>query len=66
MAESSTRPRKHADGKKLWMKNPQGSWEYRVTVVSATYSTANHRWEYTLNDVNNNPVQGKTKETDLK
>lgn len=62
----SQRPRKHADGSKLWMKNPQGVFEYRVKVVSAIYSTANHRWEYTLNDVNNEPIKGTTKETDLK
>lgn len=38
---------------------------YDVTVVSGTYNTADHRWEYTLKDFAGNPIQGTTKETDL-
>lgn len=63
--QCSQRPRKHADGKSLWKKNGQGIFEFRVKVVSATYNSTNHRWEYTLNDVHNQPIAGTTKETDL-
>ena len=63
--QCSQRPRKHADGKSLWKKNEQGLFEFPVKVVSATYNSTNHRWEYTLKDKDNQPIGGTTKETDL-
>ena len=61
----SQRPRKHANGKKLWMKNPQGIKEWMVTIVSATYNSTSHRWEYTMKDKDDEPIKGTVKERDL-
>lgn len=61
----SQRPRKYANGKKLWMKNSQGIVEWVVTIVSATYNSTSHRWEYTVKDANNQPIKGAVKEKDL-
>ncbi|KAL8903573.1 MAG: hypothetical protein Q9171_007360 [Xanthocarpia ochracea] len=59
------RPRKYADGRELRKKNSKGIFEFHVKVVSATYSTAYHRWEYELQDLNNVEIAGTTKEKDL-
>ncbi|CAO1598752.1 hypothetical protein XANCAGTX0491_002512 [Xanthoria calcicola] len=59
------RPRKYANGKKLWMKNSQGIVEWVVIIVSATYNSTSHRWEYTVKDANNQPIKGTVKEKDL-
>ncbi|KAL8809299.1 MAG: hypothetical protein Q9223_001700 [Gallowayella weberi] len=59
------RKRKYNDGKKLRKKNSQGMFEFDVTIVSAQYDSAKHRWEYTLKDYAGNPIAGTTKETDL-
>ena len=61
----SQRPRKYANGKKLWMKNPQGIKEWMVTIVSATYNSTSHRWEYTVKDKDDEPIKGTVKERDL-
>ncbi|KAL8967088.1 MAG: hypothetical protein Q9183_003075 [Haloplaca sp. 2 TL-2023] len=59
------RDRKYEDGRKLKKKDSQGSFAYDVQVVSAEYDSANHRWNYTLNDHRGDPIPGTTKETDL-
>ncbi|KAL8912469.1 MAG: hypothetical protein Q9172_007501 [Xanthocarpia lactea] len=59
------RPRKYADGRELRKKNSKGILEFHVKVVSARYSTAYHRWEYKLQDLNDVEIVGTTKEKDL-
>ena len=46
-------------------KNSQGLFVYDVTVVSAEYDQANHRWLYTVVDCKGQPIAGHTKEIDL-
>ena len=47
------------------MKNSQGIPEWIVTIVSATYDSINHRWEYTVKDKDSQPIKGTVKERDL-
>lgn len=63
--KSLQRPRKFKDGAKIRKKNDQGIAEYDVTVVSAEYDKVAHKWIYTLNDCDGNPIDGKTAETRL-
>ena len=48
------------------MKNDQGLFVYNVTVFSAEYDLRFHRWMYTVNDFEGKPIDGTTKETDLR
>ena len=48
------------------MKDSQGLFVYTVTVESAIYNSANHRWEYIVRDHEGKLSPGTVKETDLK
>jgi hypothetical protein len=47
------------------MKNPQGIFEFEVTVVTARYDNAEHRWMYTVNDYKGNQLKDEVPEVKL-
>ncbi|KAL2040233.1 hypothetical protein N7G274_007136 [Stereocaulon virgatum] len=64
-SEPQQRARKWPNGKTLMMKNPQGIFEYEVTVVTAKYDNVDHRWLYTLNDYNGEQINEEVPEVKL-
>ncbi|KAI4119498.1 MAG: hypothetical protein LQ338_007263 [Usnochroma carphineum] len=59
------RPRRYSDGRKVRKRNSQGLFIHVVTVVSATYDSANHSWKYTVKDNEGKLLDGTVKESDL-
>ena len=57
--------RKHADGRKLNLKDEEGFFTNAVTIVSARYDESQHVWMYTVKDGNNNIIEGETREDHL-